>query len=64
MKKNRLYLFALVCYAVVSGLAMVKLFDSLQQNDKPKIMGAGLWLFISLVAFVSFLFLYRTKTKN
>ena len=64
MKKKKLYFYALICYAVVSGLSMVKLFDSIQQNDKPKIMGAGIWLVMSFIAFICFLVLYRKQTKN
>jgi len=64
MNKRRLYLYALICYAVVAGLAMVKLSGSLIHNDDPEIMGAVLWLFISLIAFISFLFLYRKQVKN
>jgi len=64
MKRKRLYFYALICYAIVSGLSMVKLFDSIQQNDKPKIMGAGMWLVLSIIAFICFLVLYRKQTKN
>jgi len=43
---------------------MVKVFDSIQQNDKPKIMGAGIWLVLSIIALICFLVLYRKQTKN
>jgi len=63
-EKKRLYFYALICYDVVSGLAMIRLFDSIHQNDKPKIMGAGIWLVLSFAAFICFLFLYKKHTKN
>jgi len=64
MNKKRLYLIALICYAVASVFAMVRLFYSIQKNDKPKIMGAIIWIFFSLIAFISSLFLYKKQTKN
>jgi hypothetical protein len=64
MKRKRLYLIALICYAAASGIAMIRLFDSVQQNNKPNIMGAIIWIFFSIIAFISFLLLYRKQTKN
>ena len=64
MVRKRLHFYALICYAIVSGLLIVRFFDSIQQNDKPKIMGAGIWLVVSIIAFISFLILYRKQSKN
>ena len=64
MNKKRLYFYLLISFAVVSGAALVRLFDSIQQNDKTKIIGAGLLLLGSTVTFVLYSILLRKQVKN
>ena len=64
MNKRKLYFYLLICYAIVSGAALVRLFDSMQQNDRSKIIGPGLLLLGSTVTFVLYSILLRKKIKN
>lgn len=64
MKRKRLDFYVLICYAVVSGVLIVKLFESIEQNDKPKILGSGIWLCISLLGFVCFVILSKRQSKK
>ena len=64
MKRQKLYLIAAICEAVVSGSVMVSLFDCIEENNKPRIVVAIISLLISLVLFVCFIFLYRKNYKQ
>jgi len=61
---KKCYLYALICYAVASAMALIRLFDSVHQHDRAKMAGSGIWLFLSIATFICLLLLYKRQVKT